>query len=260
MQFSRYRSRYQDGCYDLADLPPLDDAAHVWSKDLTRGDDFHDMEHLLSADELQRANRFRFARDRDRYVIGRAWLRRVLAAYLRQAPADLVITYGPQGKPQLAVPAAAAITFNASGSLGRALLAVSTVRQIGVDIELVRAIKDAPALAKRHFSADESRALQSLQPDAVSAQLMSRSFLIAWTRKEAVVKALGIGLNDQLSGVQTGIELHDQIVDSSVFDAGVPRLWLSSWQDEAHAVMSLAATAPLSQTILIDAPGAERHP
>ena len=148
MQFSRYRSRYQDGCYDLADLPPLDDAAHVWSKDLTRGDDFHDMEHLLSADELQRANRFRFARDRDRYVIGRAWLRRVLAAYLRQAPADLVITYGPQGKPQLAVPAAAAITFNASGSLGRALLAVSTVRQIGVDIELVRAIKDAPALAK----------------------------------------------------------------------------------------------------------------
>ena len=260
MPFSRYRSRYQNGCYDIAGLPPLDDALHVWSKDLAPGADFCDMELLLSVEELQRANRFRFAQDRDRYVIGRAWLRQVIAAYLIQMPADLLLASGPQGKPQLAASYASAITFNASGSLGRALLAVSTGRQVGVDIELIRTIKDAPALANRYFSADESRALQRLQHDSAPEQVLSRLFLIGWTRKEAVVKALGIGLNDRLSDIETGIEPDDRAVDCSVFDAGVRRLWLSSWQDEAHAVMSLAVTAPVSQTVLIDSPGAEHHP
>ena len=260
MPFSRYRSRYQHGCYDVADLPPLHDAVHVWSTDFNRGDDFCDMELLLCDEELQRANRFHFARDRDRYVTGRAWLRRVIASYLNLAPADLRLTSGPQGKPQLAASYASAINFNASGSLGRALLAVSKLRQVGVDIELIRSIKDASALAKRHFSADESRALQRLQHDSAPEQVLSRSFLIGWTRKEAVVKALGIGLNDRLSDIESGIEPDDREVDCSLFDAGVPRVWLSSWQDEAHAAMSVAVTAPVSQTVLIDSPGAERHP
>jgi 4'-phosphopantetheinyl transferase len=141
---------------------------------------------LLSADERQRAARFLMVEDRDRYVTGRARLRQILARYVALMPEALTFCYGQYGKPSLALPCSAPL-FNLSHSGGVAALAVVRGCEIGIDIEQVRDVP--PAIAKRFFSASENLALQEL-----SAADWLPSFFRCWTRKEAIVKAIGTGL------------------------------------------------------------------
>jgi 4'-phosphopantetheinyl transferase len=161
---------------------------HIWQATLDVGRDQADrLSRILSEDERERAARFHFERDRIRYTAGRAQLRTLLAGYLDAAPAELVFSYGANGKPSLP---AHAPQFNLSHSGALALCAVTADAEIGVDVELYDQTFGAERIPERFFAPDEVRALRAL-PE----HLQARGFLELWTRKEAFIKARGDGLS-----------------------------------------------------------------
>jgi 4'-phosphopantetheinyl transferase len=149
---------------------------------------------LLSSEERSRAARFRFIRDRDRYIAGRATLRRLLAGYLGAGPATIDIRPNPFGKPELRGPfAASPLRFNVSHSGALAVYVFTVEGDIGVDLEARRPIAEAELLAGRFFSPHEAAVLRALSPSA-----RADAFLNGWTRKEAFLKARGDGLRFRL--------------------------------------------------------------
>jgi len=141
---------------------------------------------LLSASERDRADRFYRPRDAAWYIVGRGWLRRVIAEQLDKDPAAIRFEENRFGKPSLAD--AGDIHFNLSHSHGHAVVAIARGFEVGIDIELVRT--SPIEVATLFFSEEERAALARLGPDAVD-----EAFFACWTRKEAVVKALGEGLS-----------------------------------------------------------------
>lgn len=155
---------------------------------------------LLSPDERQRADRFRFPDDRRRFAVARATLRRVLGEVLGRDPKALEFDYGAQGKPALAQPPAGVpLSFNASHSGERLLVGLVRGGEIGVDIERHRSTVDRDGLVRRYFSVAENACYFGL-PDAERDQ----AFFDCWTRKEALVKALGRGLTFPLKDFDVG--------------------------------------------------------
>ncbi|AWN38236.1 4'-phosphopantetheinyl transferase family protein [Methylobacterium radiodurans] len=144
---------------------------------------------VLSEDERVRAGRFLRSEDRDRYRASHAALRLILGRALGMDPRALTFSAGPAGKPELAGPERGVLAFNLSHSGRRALVGLSTRGYIGVDVEVIRPLPDALRIARGHFASDEADALARLPEEFREA-----AFFSLWTRKEAVVKALGAGL------------------------------------------------------------------
>jgi 4'-phosphopantetheinyl transferase len=157
----------------------------------------------LSEAELARAQRFAFERDRRRYVAAHVALRQLLAAASGIDPAALAFSAAAFGKPALVGPAAG-LHFNLSHSQSQALVAIDARCPVGIDIELVRDLPDAQQLAATCFTPDELEALQR-QP----ATARERAFLVGWTRKEACLKALGLGLSAEPRTLEVGLEPAD---------------------------------------------------
>ncbi len=162
----------------------------VWRLDVDAGERRR-LEAFLSADEIARAHRFVFARDRERFIAGRGRLREILATRLAMPPAGLVFSYSETGKPNIGT-RAAELQFNLSHSAGLAALVVTEGIELGVDIEQVRPLKED--IATRFFSPREVAYLKSLSE---AEQLPA--FYRCWTRKEAVLKATGEGLRRALN-------------------------------------------------------------
>lgn len=175
----------------------------------------------LSVDEIARARRFVFERDRHRFVAAHAVLRQLLGPLSGPADDGLRFVTGRFGKPALA---SNGPHFNLSHSQGIGLIALSTRDELGVDVEVVRPMPDALALAAAYFSPAEQAALAAC-PDAQR----DRAFFICWTRKEACLKAVGIGLHLALNGFEVGIEPVAQTVVMTTPD-GVEHLHLHSFE------------------------------
>ena len=112
---------------------------HVWRADLGLDAAYlRRLERNLSADERARASRFRFARDRDRFVGARGLLREILALYLNATPGRLSFGYSAHGKPFLAREEHSTLRFNVSHSFDAILFAIAHMREVGVDVEGVR--------------------------------------------------------------------------------------------------------------------------
>lgn len=150
---------------------------------------------LLSSDEMARASRFHFERDRNHFTRCRSALRSLLAGYL-EIPADEIrFEYLRSGKPQLAAEQnPRALQFNLSHSASMALIAVGSEHRLGVDIEKIRSDVDTSSLAERFFSLRERAGLEAL-PD----HLRVPGFFACWTRKESFLKATGDGLSFPLA-------------------------------------------------------------
>jgi len=146
-----------------------------------------EVRHILSRDELDRASRYHFDRDRDRFAVGRALLRTLLEQYTGEPRECIRFAYGPYGKPRLAT---GSTTFNVSHSEDVALFAFSRGLEIGVDIEAAPSRPTDRDVAARFFSPLEAHTLFGL-----SLEQQSRAFLSCWTRKEAFIKARGEGLS-----------------------------------------------------------------
>ncbi len=174
----------------------------------------------LSSDERARAERFRFAVHRNRFVVARGRLREILGASLGVAPGEIAFEYSPRGKPSLARPfAAQGLRFNLSHADGLALYAIAHGREVGVDVERVRPLPDAESIAERFFSPREQAALRALPASERAA-----AFFACWTRKEAFLKATGDGLARPLDGfdvsVVPGLPARLERVEGDPLEAG----------------------------------------
>ncbi len=171
----------------------------VWVDDLASGR-LEKFVRVLNADERARAERFRFERDRNRYVVSRASLRLLLSEYTQARATDLEFVYGEQGKPALASPAHD-IEFNLSHSADLCLLAFANGSRVGIDIESKERDVSFVDLAKRFFSEIEYDQIRRL-----AASERREAFYAVWTRKEAYIKALGEGVTHGLDNFTVTVD------------------------------------------------------
>jgi 4'-phosphopantetheinyl transferase len=184
------------------DLPLLQrDEVHVWSAQLpARGLD--ELQKLLSVDELERAAHFRFAEHRESFISRRSILRILLAGYLDAAPNAISFSYNEFGKPRLAAPGQEPeISFNLSHSRELLRIAIGLDRELGIDVERADEAVPVESIARNFFSSAEIAALESM-PDP----LRRAAFFSCWTRKEAYIKARGLGLSLPLKSFDVSVE------------------------------------------------------
>ena len=156
---------------------------------------------ILAADEVARASRFHFDRDRNRYRRGRTALRILLGRYLEVPAAEIRFQYESHGKPEIAHPHnARELRFNSSDSGGLVLIAVTAGTVVGVNVERLRPMPDLVNIATRFFSAREVQDLL-----AFSEEKRPEAFFACWTRKEAFLKAMGVGLSYPLSAFSVSV-------------------------------------------------------
>jgi 4'-phosphopantetheinyl transferase len=145
----------------------------------------------LSLDERSRADRFHFEQHRHRFVVGRGLLRGLLAACLGLDPQEVRFVYGRFGKPALAPDLAhrLPVSFNLAHSGPAGICALALDRDVGVDVEEIRPLREQDAIARRVFAPAEVRSLEERDE---SERL--RWFFRIWARREALLKARGDGL------------------------------------------------------------------
>lgn len=191
------------------------DCVHVVRIGLDVGDGrLAELQSTLSADEAARAERYKVPQPRRHFIVCRGVLRQVLGACLKCEPVQIEFEYGPHGKPALKSPSTA-LQFSVSHSGNQALIAISTERRVGVDIERMDPSVRILKLAKRFFSSRESAELLAL-PEC--DQLAG--FYRGWTCKESYLKATGFGLSFPLSQFSVSLNPHQpgkliEVVDQS---------------------------------------------
>lgn len=165
---------------------------HVWRVPLNVSEcHISKLASELTQGELERAVRIHNPEQRKSFVVCRGALRQILASYLDAPPKSLQFDYGPYGKPALARECRnGGLQFNLSHANGMALISVAVNRSIGVDVEVIRTNLDVEVIASRVLSYPEEQALLALPSDS-----RREAFFRLWTRKEALVKAVGSGFS-----------------------------------------------------------------
>ena len=183
-------------------LPPLD-GVRLWLVDLDGGSAFDDW-LCLDSDEQARAARFVFEHHRRRYIAAHSALRRLLAAQTGRTLDEIRYVVGEFGKPYLAD--SDGYVFNLSHSEDVGLIGIADDREaasgvgIGVDVEVLRLVPDATALAGANFTPSEQGTLS-----AADASDRDLTFFWGWTRKEACLKAIGSGLSIRPDSFEVGL-------------------------------------------------------
>jgi 4'-phosphopantetheinyl transferase len=203
---------------------------------------------VLSKSELARAERFHFEKERNRYVIAHAWLRKLLGSYLCVSAASVEFAEGPKGKPSLAGRAASSgLEFNLAHSQEQLALAIAYQTAVGVDIEHIRPLPDADEIVRRFFSKREQLRFESL-----SDELKSMAFFNLWTRKEAWLKATGEGIAHLLGQVEVSF-VPGEPARLENLPAGFPAAsnWsLHDWVPEPGFAAAVAVASPGCQFLL----------
>ena len=209
--------------------PPLrvdEHEVHVWEVDLDAPDAWP---CCLDETERQRAQRFRFERDRRRWVAAHTALRRILSRYVGMGPDRLQFLTTEHGKPYLPAECAGrGIRFNLSHSGALALIAVARA-EIGVDIEDTTRVIDWPALSPDVFSAREAQGL----PDSHGKAALPPWAI--WTLKEAYVKGRGCGLTLPLRAFEIAPTPKRDVYRVEIY---------SHWNDGLDWILVRLATAP----------------
>lgn len=174
---------------------------HVWSARLdAREEQVQRCWEILSCDERQRAERFRFPSDRLRFMVARGVLRMLLGRYLGMPGSEVRLRYGMFGKPALAAWHESDLHFNLAHSGELAVYGFTRLRKVGLDVESERLRLLMPGVSECSFTAAEQHALAAL-PTA----RRTMASLNLWTRKEAYLKALGCGLQQDLSSFEISV-------------------------------------------------------
>jgi 4'-phosphopantetheinyl transferase len=195
-------------------------------------------EQLLDPEERIRAARFHFERDRHAFVMRRAALRCLLAEELGLQPAQVRFQLGSHGKPALV--GEPELHFNVSHSGQLALFGMAQRHPLGVDVEEARLKPDLIALADRILTAAEMQEFRAL-----SANDQLSAFYQYWTRKEAVVKALGLGLSLEPDQVQVALPPRSDLGrrPTAIHGPGGSSLELMSLQPRADYWAAVAVLA-----------------
>lgn len=164
---------------------------HVWDARVSAFAECEsDLYATLADAELQRADRFRFARDRTQYVVAHGLVRTLLGRYLGRPASRLRFSVGPYGKPALdELATRPTLEYNLSHSGDIVLIAVARGRAVGVDVERWADHIVYDELAEYCFSSAERDELRTTPNHDKAA-----AFFAGWTRKEAYIKATGVGV------------------------------------------------------------------
>jgi 4'-phosphopantetheinyl transferase len=216
---------------------PLDERPGGWAAD----------SDSLSADERQRAGRFRFERDAAAFSRTRAGLRTLLGAYLGMPPASLRFRLGPFGKPSLEWDCP--FDFNVSHSDGLALVAITRGRQVGIDVERVRPIcgwRLAGFLSPGELA----------QIERLPERDREQAFFRCWVRKEAYLKATGVGLHSEPTGLTVSVDAQTPPTLVHVEDSPeAPEIWtLCDLDAGPHHHAALAIQAPIGMVMTREMP------
>ena len=213
------------------------DEVHLWTACLEQPPQrLGLLEQTLCAEERERADRFRFERDRSHFIAGRGLLRMLLAGYLGSEPQQIEFRYADNGKPELVQDSAGVdLRFNCTHSQQLALYAIADGRRIGVDVEALRDLPDADEIARFCFSARENARLRSLSPEQ-----KRQAFFNGWTRKEAYLKAVGEGLRRPLDRVEVTLAPAES---AALLSVDGDRQAASRWSLEAPSVGPCYAAA-----------------
>lgn len=186
-----------------ATIPELNQA-RVYSVPLNVSDSqYADCESSLNAEELARANRFVHADVRRRFVVCRGTLRSVLAQMVGCTPSAVTFRYEQWGKPQLAKPRVPNLHFNVSHSGEWALIAIAQ-SPLGVDVEVINSRITYRAIAAQILSPGEQQSWEQL-----SSAHREEATLKLWVCKEALLKAMGLGIAEGLKQVTLPLPLND---------------------------------------------------
>lgn len=174
------------------DLIIADHEVHVWRAELELPPtQVQRLQGILTDDEVERANRFSFERDRQCFIAARGTLRTILSRYIPINPCHLRFYYNPYGKPFLSPEFSPyLLNFNLSHSGNMAVYAITRKMEIGVDVERVHSNFEYEEIAERFFSANEVASLRT-----ISTEKKLEAFYHCWTRKEAYSKAHEKGLS-----------------------------------------------------------------
>ncbi len=177
-------------------LPLREKEIHTWRLSLSSLASFEDSSsQILSEDEKVRAAKYRFAKDRSRFLLGRTTLRIMLGNYLGQSPEQIRFAVSRFGKLSLQIPRDEFdLRFNVSHSGDVILLAFALRAELGIDVEEIRPMSDRDAVAKRCLSPQQ---FQEFRQGVFGDKQLA--FFRFWTRKEALIKALGTGLSQPLT-------------------------------------------------------------
>jgi len=170
-------------------------------------------EAILTEEEAARAQRLVAAPVRLGFIGGRWLMRSLLAVLAGVEPRSLVLQAGEHGKLSLVGHERLAVSFNLSHSGNLVGLALVHARRIGIDIEAERPLTDGALLARRILGPRERKRFERLPKAARAAALLA-----AWTRKEAVLKAMGIGISGGLDSID--------VLSDAILCAGEPA---TSW-------------------------------
>jgi len=174
---------------------------HVWSTRLDAcEEETGSCWEVLSSDERQRAERFRFVSDRLRFVVARGVLRKLLGRYLGMPGSEVRLRYGMFGKPALHDWHESDLHFNLAHCRELALYGFARSRRVGLDVESGTPRFLMPGVPECSFTAAEQHALHALPPAR-----RTLASLTLWTRKEAYVKALGCGLQQDLRSFEISV-------------------------------------------------------
>lgn len=172
---------------------------HVWWSRLDRPPmDRAELSSTLQVEEILDAQRQRQIFDRRRKTVSRGLLRLLVASYLGDAPESFDFLRTDLGKPYLKAPAT--LRFSVSHSAFGLLMAFADNLPIGVDIEALDTIDNEHALLRRCFSAAETERIVKLPKEDRSLAIKT-----AWTRKEAIQKALAAGVFRGMSQVEVNL-------------------------------------------------------
>jgi 4'-phosphopantetheinyl transferase len=181
---------------------PTDDI-HIWFRATDQLDQaaIAAAASMLSDEERARYARFHFARDARDYAAAHALLRTVLSRNRDRPPEGWHFDKTPQGKPILIDPADTQASFSLSHAHGMVACAVTDDLDVGVDVECTDRAVNVLDIAARFFSPGEADLLEHLDPGS-----RCQRFFDLWTLKEALAKALGVGLSTTLSSLVFSVE------------------------------------------------------
>jgi len=211
---------------------------HVWRCFLEQPEQQKEaLKATLNYDEVKRADRFHFERDRMRFITARGVLRSILGKYLGVNPRDVRFIYGKNGKPSLAGEQKPQLFFNVSHSRDLALFAFAYERKIGVDVEYIDGERSIAHIVERFYSPGEISAFNALPEDK-----QHDAFFTYWTCKEAYLKAEGTGLSFGLDKVEISLSSEKQAGLTAIDgNAEMAALWSLQILDAAPAYAAALA-------------------
>ncbi|MCB0764571.1 MAG: 4'-phosphopantetheinyl transferase superfamily protein [Flavobacteriales bacterium] len=212
------------------------DEVHLWYTTLHAAHAYlQRYRSLLDDAECERAARFRSEQDRDRYVIGHGMLRELLGLHLGEDPTEVRMERGPYGKPYIP---GHPLHFNLSDTKDAVLIAITRNEEVGADIETMTRTVDHAAVSEHYFTPEEIE-------DIRAATESKRRFLELWTRKEAVLKASGIGIMEDLRVLRVnGARNENWITHREFMRMAAPAYHVQGFHIGAHHLVSLALAVP----------------